>query len=278
MYLKWAERQRCFNTKRCLVQQLAGVFGSYPLNSFTPRLIEEWQSELMHRLKPATCNRFLATLKHMFTKAVDWELTGEDTLRKVRKVKLLKENNRRLRFLSKEECKALVDACSPHLKPIIVTALNTGMRKGEILSLKWEQVDLRHGFVLLDNTKNGDCRQIPINSTLRATLEAIHRGPESEYVFTKNNGTPYKFVEYSFTQACRRAGITNFVFHTLRHTAASHMVMAGVDLATVKELLGHKTFSMTLRYSHLSSEHKANALKLLGNKIGNDGEDSKSCT
>jgi integrase len=86
-------------------------------------------------------------------------------------VKLLEENNRRLRYLSKEECQELANNCEPHLKPIIITALNTGMRKGEILNLKWEQVDLKHGFILLDITKNGERREIPINSTLSALLK-----------------------------------------------------------------------------------------------------------
>jgi integrase len=98
-------------------------------------IVEEYQSKMLNAGKaPATSNRHLANLKHMFTKAVEWEMVEEEAREPVRRVKLLQENNRRLRYLSREECKALLGACSPHLRPIVVTALNTGMRKEEILS------------------------------------------------------------------------------------------------------------------------------------------------
>jgi integrase len=103
--------------------------------------------------KPATVNRLIATLKHCIHKAYQWEMVGEETLKRVRNVKLLEENNRRLRYLSQTECQTLIHNCQGSTKGIVVMALNTGMRKGEILGLKWDQVDLRHGFVLLDKTK-----------------------------------------------------------------------------------------------------------------------------
>ena len=176
--------------------------------------------------KPATVNRVLATLSHMVTKAVEWEMVEEEILKKIRRVKMLPEHNRRLRYLSKEECQALINACEPHLKPIVITALNTGMRKGEILNLKWENVDIKHGFILLEITKNGDRREIPINNTLRATLQTITRRIDVPYVFhDKTTGKPYKYIKRSFNTACRRAGIRDFRFHDLRHTFASHLVM-----------------------------------------------------
>ena len=89
--------------------------------------------------------------------------------------KLLEENNRRLRFLTREECQALISQCRGVTRDITVTALNSGMRKGEILGLKWDNVDLKHGFILLDKTKNGDRREIPINDTLRSVLQGITR-------------------------------------------------------------------------------------------------------
>lgn len=191
--------------------------------------------------KPATVNRLLSTLKHMFTKAVEWDMVGEETLRKVRKVKRLPENNRRLRYLSKEECQALINGCSAHLKPIVITALNTGMRKEEILLLEWDKhIDLKHGFILLDKTKNGERRKIPINQTVRFTLQKMIRRVDTPYVFTDEEGSRFKNVKRSFKSALTKAGIKDFHFHDLRHTFASHLVMAGIDLTTVKELLGHK--------------------------------------
>jgi len=195
-YLKWAERQRSYRSKKGFVAQLVNVFGNLPLRQFNTRLIEQYQTErLQAGNKHATVNRLLATLKHMFTKAVEWEMVEEETLKRVRKVKLLPENNRRLRYLSKEECQKLIDACDPHLRPIVITALNTGMRKAKILNLRWDQVDLKHGFILLEITKNGERREIPINHTLRKTLMALPRCLDTPYVFFDlRTGKPYQAI------------------------------------------------------------------------------------
>jgi integrase len=205
-------------------------------------------------------------------------MVEEEALKRIRKVKLLPENNRRLRYLSTVECKLLLDSCNDHLKPIVITALNTGMRRGEILSLKWDNVDLKHGFILLDRTKNGERREIPINETVRNTFEGLIRRLDSPYLFYDHaTGKPYQDLKRSFKTACRRVGITDFHFHDLRHCFASHLVMAGIDLATVKELLGHKTLTMTLRYSHLAPSHKVNAVNVLDDRL-NENELHKNCT
>jgi integrase len=284
-YKKWAEKQRCFTSKNYLIDQLKEIFGNLPLRRFNTMLLEQFQSERLQKgkerevkagykpipikgNKPATVNRFMATLSHMFTKAVEWEMVEEETLKRIRKVKFLPENNKRLRFLSKEECQALISVCDAHLKPIVITALNTGMRKGEILSLKWDNVDLRHGFILLDITKNGERREIPINDTLRSTLQDITRRLDIPYVFYDPvTGNHYQDVKRSFHTALRIAKIRDFHFHDLRHTFSSHLVMSGVDLTTVKELLGHKTLTMTLRYSHLAPSHKVKAVDVLDNTL-----------
>jgi integrase len=275
-YIKWAERQRGFKQKEYVVKQLKSLYKSVPLRFFSSRLLEQYQSErLQEGKKPATINRHVATIKHMFTKAVEWDMVEETTLKRIRRIRLLEENNRRLRYLSKEECQALVNACNDYLRPIVITALNTGMRKGEILNLKWDNIDMRHGFILLDRTKNGERREIPINGTLRAAIEGITRRIDVPYVFCDvRSGKPYKDLRDSFHKACRRAGIRDFHFHDLRHTFASHLVMAGVDITTIKELLGHKTLAMTLRYSHLAPSHAVKALDILDNTL-NERVDSK---
>jgi len=303
-YEAWAERQRSFRSKKGFIKQLKKTFGGLPLRSFNTRLLEEYQSKALSKGKShSTINRHIATLKHMFTKAVEWEMVEEEVLKKVRKAKLLPENNRRLRYLSKGECQALLDACAPHLRPIVVTALNTGMRKEEILSLEWNRnIDLQHGFILLDITKNGERREIPINNILRETLQGLVRHIKSPYVFTNGAGNRFKDLKKSFAIGLRdaaldqcphcrfevqigesaepgqcpecgvamehRKGIKDFRFHDLRHTFASHLVMAGVDITTVKELLGHKTLTMTLRYAHLAPAHKARAVEILEENLG----------
>ena len=173
-------------------------------------------------------------------------------------------------FTNIDECQRLIDCCSTHLIPIVITALNTGMRRGEILSLKWEQVDLRHGYISLDDTKSGEGRQIPMNQTLIETFSEMPRGFESKYVFSNRNGDALTDIKRSFNTALRKAEIHNATFHTLRHTAASHLVMNGVDLTSVKELLGHKSLSMTMRYSHLAPEHKRKAVNILDKALRNE--------
>ena len=282
-YVKWAERQRGYEKKLSVINQLVDQFGHYPLRRFDTRMIEQFQTERLQKgHKPATVNRHIATLKHMFTKATDWNMVEEETLKRVRKVKLLEENNRRLRYLNKDECKKLIDACKPHLKPIVITALNTGMRKEEILSLQWEKnIDLKNGFILLDVTKNGERREIPINATLHEVLSGIVRRIDIPYVFyvarkkkeTENQtevsklSQRYGNIHRSFQSACTKAKIRDFHFHDLRHTFASQLVMAGVDITTVKELLGHKTLTMSLRYAHLAPSHKVKAVDILDNAI-----------
>ncbi|MHC4270150.1 MAG: site-specific integrase [Planctomycetota bacterium] len=146
---------------------------------------------------------------------------------------------------------------------MVTTALNTGMRRGEILSLKWEQVDLRHGFISLEDTKSGEGREIPINNTLKTLFEEMPHSIESIYLFTGKDGDPYKEVKRSISTSLRKAQIHNATFHTLRHTFASHLVMKGVDITTVMELMGHKSLKMTLRYAHLAPKHKTKAVKIL---------------
>ncbi|MCF6155360.1 MAG: site-specific integrase [Candidatus Brocadia sp.] len=230
-------------------------------------LFEQYQTDKPNMgNKPATANRLIATLFHMFTKAVEWDMVEEEILKRIRKVKMLPENNRRLRYLSTEECQRLIDSCDKHLKPIVITALNTGMRKDEILGLKWDNVDLNAGFILLnqDQTKNSERKEIPINQTLRETLEGITS--QFDYVFVNPlTGNRYDNVKRSFNTALKKAEIRDFKFHDLRHTFASHLVMAGIDLTTVKELMGHKDFKMTLRYAHLAPSHKVKAVDTLDN-------------
>ena len=268
-YGTWTKQQKGYRTKKYIIKQLVEEFGNLNVNDLNTMIVERYQTKHLSTRKPATSNRMMACLKHMLTKAVDWEMASEETLKQVRKVKFLKENNKRLRFLNVDECKRLIKCCSEHLKPIVVTALNTGMRRGEILSLKWEQVDLRHGYISLRDTKSGEGREIPINNTLERLFKEMPHSIESIYVFTDKNGDPYKGVKRSYNTALRNAEIYGATFHTLRHTFASQLVMACVDLTSVQELLGHKSLNMTLRYAHLAPEHKTKAVKKLDEVLGN---------
>jgi integrase len=275
-YATWAEgRQRSWQiSKKYMVKQLVSRFMNFKLSHFNTNIVEQFQTERLNKgNKPATANRLLAAIKHMFTKACEWEMITEGTFKRVHKVKSLQENNKRLRYLTKEECQSLINACDKHLKPIVIAALNTGMRRGEIFSLNWNNIDLKHGFILLEKTKNGDRREIPINDTLKRTLQGLARRLDIPSVFCDHStGKRYTDIKHSFNSACRRAGIDDFHFHDLRHTFASHLIMAGVDITTVKELLGHKTLTMTLRYAHLAPSHKVKAVDILDDTLNGKTE------
>ena len=237
--------------------------GKY-LYEITPVMIERFKTERIKEVSPATVNRNLACLKCMFNKAIQWGKLEENPFRAV---KLLKENNKRLRYLEKEEIVKLLARCSRHLRPIVVVALNTGMRKGEILGLKWQDIDFKQGIIYLYNTKNGEKREIPINEMAKTALIRTLKHPDSPYVFCDKNGNLIRDFRKSFFTALKKSGIINFRFHDLRHTFASQLVMAGIDLNTVRELLGHKSLEMTLRYAHLSPDHKRRAVDILSKRM-----------
>jgi len=274
-YLECCVGQKAFHSKTHLVNQLIKRFGNLKVRELNTKMIEKWQSEQLKGNKPATTNRKLTVLKHIIKKGADWGMASEETLKRVGKVKKKVEENTRLRFLTVEECQTLIDCCAEHLKPIVTVALHTGMRRGEILNLKWEQVDVKHGFILLEITKNGERREIPIDNTLTMMFNNMPRGLESVYVFTDpRTGEPYKSVQTSFETALKRAEIRDFRFHDLRHTFASHLVMAGVDLTSIRELLGHKSLAMTIRYAHLAPGHKRRAINMLDKVLKNTQEEA----
>jgi len=158
----------------------------------------------------------------------------------------------------------LLSKCSTILKMIVKLALHTGMRKGEILHLTWENVNLRERYIELVDQKNGERSTIPLNQTAIETLRAVPRRLGSKYVFPgKMPGKPFFDLKRQFEKAVADAKLEGVTFHILRHTCASHLVMAGVDLVTVKEIMRHKSIEMTMRYAHLSPEHKKSAIDAL---------------
>ncbi len=220
--------------------------------------------EVMRKIRTeAAINREFSCLHHLFSESVAWGLAERSPFDGGKAIKL-KENNKRLRFLADDEIKVLLDACPVHLKPIVSSAILTGMRRGEILSLKWDQI--RNGFIYLSKTKTNEARQIPVSDALEGILKDIRakQGLRSEYIFTFRDKAIRDNFKKGFNAAVKRAGLVDFHFHDLRHTFASQVLLNGGTLKDVQELLGHKTMTMTLRYSHLTQEHKRQAVNLLG--------------
>jgi len=253
---------------------LKKYFGGRYLHEITPQDIEHFRTERMkdkvsgQKIKKgvsrATVNRILNCMSSLYNRAIEW---GKAESNPVSKVRPFKVANRRTRYLEKEEIERLLDCCAEHLRPIVLVALHTGMRKSELLGLKWHDIDIKRGVIHLLNTKNSEKREVPMNEIAQRAVIGVLKNPESQYVFCNNAGKAYGSVKKSFSTACEKAGIINFRFHDLRHTFASQLVMSGVDLNTVRELLGHKDIKMTLRYSHLSPDHKKRAVDVLGKRI-----------
>jgi len=240
------------------------IMGGKRLDEIFPFDLERYrrQRKQMER-SDVTINRELAFLRHVYTMAITWSKATENPVKKVR---FARENNGRIRMLSLDEETHLLAYCGPQLKPLVLTALHTGFRKSELLSLTWDDVDFRRHIITVRAAyaKNGEARSVPMNDVLTSTLKATRINASVEgSVFCNRNGTPYKSFRSAFEKAVQKAGLADFTFHDLRHTFASRLVMSGVDLPTVKELLGHKDISMTLRYTHLSTDHKQHAVRLL---------------
>jgi integrase len=228
------------------------------------KLKEGVKEDKRKTVSPSTINRQLGTLRGMFNKAVAWDKLQVSPMKSVQ---FLKEPAGRLRFLETEEIVKLLSNCSESLRPIVVLAVFSGMRRGEILGLKWHDIDYKRGIITLLDTKNGQKREVPMSDTVKNAIIQVRKHPESAYVFCSEHGQGRHDIRKSFSTALKKSGITNFRFHDLRHSFASQLVMSGVDLNTVRELLGHKDITMTLRYSHLAPRHKQHAVDILSKKM-----------
>lgn len=212
---------------------------------------------------PATVNRELTILSRVMALAVDAGHLNENPCRRVRR---FKEDNARIRFLDADEETRLMKQIEDKqlLRSVVIFALNTGLRRGEIFSLRWSEVDWSRNFINVINTKTGKSRIIPLND---ATLDVLHRQQEksqSAFVFVSpRTGARLCNLRNGFEKACEDAQVFNFHFHDLRHTFASRLADAGVDAFTIAELMGHSTLEMTKRYTHVTDERKRKAVAAL---------------
>lgn len=256
-------------TAKGQVRQLAWWqehLGSLPLADITPAMLAEYRDQLAGEItprhqprNPATVNRYLAALSHAFTIAVKeygWIETSPLT-----RVSKPKESRGRVRFLSNEERDRLLKACressNPDLYLAVVLSLSTGARQQEIMSLRWSQVDLSTGLIRLEHTKNGERRALPLAG--RALELVKERGRTDTDLLFPSKANPARPINLRapWETALKQAGIADFRWHDLRHSAASYLAMNGATLAEIADVLGHKTLAMVKRYAHLSEPHTA---------------------
>jgi integrase len=231
------------------VGHLVPFFGQMKLAAIRPAHIRGYIEFRTGAAAAATIVKECSAVKHFLGVACDhWELIATNP---ARKVKLPELPEGRTRHLVPAELGELLVACPTWLRPIVGLAVSTGARRGELMRIRWQDVDMERGRILLLLTKNGQRRFIYLNQLSRQVLAGLERGQPKDLLFP---GVTLARVSVAFVRACKAAGILDFSFHDLRHTFASQLRMNGADLHTVGQLLGHKDLRMTSRYSHLSPE------------------------
>jgi integrase len=243
-------------TQRYFAQLQASLGAATPLSALTSSRISLWKAERLAAINPktgqpyaaASINRPLATLRHLLRMAhEEW-----DVLLAVPKIRLEKEPEGRIRWLEPDEEVRLMEACRAsrnlQLAGIVTVAKETGMRRGELLGLTWDRVDLSRGVLRLEVTKSGRRREVPMRQVVYDVLASLP-GQREGRVWRQQK------VRTAFDNAVKAAKLDDFRFHDLRHHFASWFVMRGGSLQALKELLGHADLKMTLRYAHLAPEH-----------------------
>ncbi|MFC1718866.1 tyrosine-type recombinase/integrase [Candidatus Poribacteria bacterium] len=274
-YLEYAEANKAPKTysvdKSRINGHLVPYFGNTPVKRITPLMIDRYKRMRGKHVTASTVNHELTNLSHMFKMAIRWQYLDRNIITSEDKMKVPK---RAVRFLSQDEiCRFLEAARDSHIYALVVTAIHTGMRKGELFNLTWADINFDKRMVTIQpkddwSTKNYKSRTIMLTPDLydvlrKHRIQHLEMGIRSEYVFTYNGERLRSNIKKSFARVIRMAGLKNVTLHTLRHTFASQLVMAGASLRKVQELMGHQSFETTLQYVHLEEDHAKNiVLKL----------------
>lgn len=257
--------------------------GHLTLRNVTPAILVEERQAITNvatargeQRSNATVARYLASLSHVFTVAVkEWQWLDANPLLQVRKPKLPRG---RIRYLSDNERDRLLNACKdsghPFLYTAVVLSLSTGARSGELMNLKWPDVNLSEGKITLYETKNGDIRPLPLQGHALNLMKDLfsNRNIGTEWVFpgkTKKKSGKMGPIDLRspWLKALKAAAIEDFRWHDLRHSAASYLAMNGATLPEIAAILGHKQLSMVQRYAHLSPQHTAGVVASMNEKI-----------
>lgn len=269
-----SENAKAFNLYRA--KTLRVYYGGLLMNKLSAREVLSHRNKRMKEVKNSTVNRELKMLSAAITA---YNLDYETQLPNPIKGRILKEPEGRTRWITKAESVALIEAArkndqAQHLPDLIILALNTGMRKQEMLGLEWRRVDFQNNLIHLEaqHTKAARRRTIPINNNAKSAILSrmnyrAKNCPASPWVFAHEDGGRILDVRRSFKTACRGCGIEDFRFHDMRHTCAAWLVSSGRDLQEVRDLLGHASITMTERYAHLAPENVRAAVAVLDDVI-----------
>lgn len=254
---------RAYERTRGVVEgQLKSAFGTIKIANIRRADVQRYTTERSSKVAPGSVVKELNILKHLFHLAVEWELIP---LNPAQGMKMPRVPAGRVRYLQPAELQTVLEACPQWLRPIAGLLAFSGMRRSEVLRLRWLDVDRKGERIMLPQTKNGDGRIVWLNSLACHVLDSIPRNGArpTDLVFPASDKVNPENVSLAFLRSCRKVGIADFRLHDLRHTTASWLRMSGADLQDVAELLGHRDLRMTKRYSHLSPAHLSAAVKRL---------------
>lgn len=245
---------------KSLCRRLQRHFANICLHDLTPAIVEQYRINRMAEATPATVNRELAIIKRVANLSVTWGWIDRNP---VACVSYCKGMTKRDRWLTPEE-EARLQAFAPGwLRDIITVAINTGLRRGELLALTWPNVHLNKKYIHVERSKNGDKRSIPMNDRVYGVFERLQKFDCKGGLGLVWDGVSPSALEYYFRLAVREAGLGDLHFHDLRHTFATRLIQAGIDLYRVQLLLGHRSPAMTQRYAHHSLDSLRSALSVL---------------
>jgi integrase len=260
-YLKYQKprlSERAYERANGIVEGHLTPYFKSPVREIRKTQIVDYMSARYNEVTAGTVLKEFNVLKHMLKLAAEWGIIAISPAIDLRPSKRVAPG--RIRYLKPAELGLLLNASPEWLRPIILLAVSTGMRRGEILSVRWLDVDLKHGCIILPQTKNGDGRVVYLNKLARTVFSAMKRGQPTEILFPVT--TPEN-VSVAFKRLCDDVKLDDFHFHDLRHTAASWLRMQGADIHSVATLLGHKDLRMAIRYQHLNADHLSKTVALM---------------
>lgn len=257
-------RPRTFLTYKECCGRLRVSFAGMRLSQITTWLVQKHRQARIDGGAKIRANREVSCLKNLFNFCLRMKLyEGENPTHGVR---LPKEPLTKIRFLDHDEEARLLQALHEPLRTLVMLGIHTGIRiQSEGVGLQWEHVDLKRNFVTVPAhlAKNGCERVISLNQKIRTALSDLSKDAKHAHIFVSGDGLPYRHIRKSFDRACERAKVFGVTPHVLRHTFGSWLVAAGENVRTVQELGGWKSLDMVMRYSHLSPQHKAQAVEAL---------------
>ena len=243
-----------------IAKHILNFFGNPPLSRIRREDIERYMSTRSKAVSKSTVNRELDLLKSLFNRAVEWSYLKTSPAVGVKKYRL---DEKEPRFLTPAEGHALMQAAEGQMRTFIVTALNTGLRKGELFALTWKDIDFEREELRVRRSKGKRFRVIPLNDLVLQALREHPRHITSQTVFHNPDGSYWKDVRGGFNATLTKAGLPRIRIHDMRHSFVSNLVMAGEDLRTVQELAGHRSITTTMNYAHLAPGRLKNSVAKL---------------